>query len=383
MYSHIWIWGISAAGKLVYRYASDNGICVDGIIDNNEAYRGLNYSYTPIYIFAEASSYLKPDDIIVICVRKEAFFKVNEFLRNKGFSKIIWMYDFIDFDAYTNRLTEKVIDCDGVSKICDSNDFLDQDFDYFFKMLKSMPKANGNHIIYHRKTWEWCYISAILKKEGKLCCGTKGIGFAVGTEPLPALFAGMGSYILATDLNCDAEIAKLWQRNNENTGSDVANLFYESLCSKDDFDKKVKYKDVDMNCIPEFIEDEGYDYCWSSCAIEHLGSIENSKTFLKNMTKCLKHGGIGIHTTEFNLSSEEDTIEYGGNIIWRKKDIEEIQRELHQVGCEMNVSYQRANTKINSYIDMPPYEGEALPYHMNLVIDGYASTSIALVVKKE
>ena len=52
----------------------------------------------------------------------------------------------------------------------------------------------------NRKFWEWCAISQALDERKKLRTGLKGLGFAVGTEPLSSHFAARGCRILATDL---------------------------------------------------------------------------------------------------------------------------------------------------------------------------------------
>lgn len=381
--SNIWIWGISSAGKLLYRYLVDNKCNIKGIIDNSPLYRGFNYHDIPIYSYLESKKMIAQDDLIIISTRRTVYDEILKELNEDGYKNVSWIYEYISFEKYTNNLIDNFYENKYISKLCDAKDFDNIDFHQIYNMIKDVPRANGNHIIYHRKTWEWCYITLLLQTMGFLENGKKGVGFAVGREPLPALFASYGVEILATDLAGDTEIAKGWSKNNENAGSTVKNLYYPFLCDKDIFYERVTYEDVDMNTIPEHLLRGEFDFCWSSCAIEHVGSLDKSKIFLKNMIGCLKPGGIAIHTTEFNLSSDEDTIEYGGNVIWRKKDIIEIQNYLINNGCSMDVSFQRENSEANSYIDMPPFEGEGKPYHMNLVIDGFSSTSIALVIRKE
>jgi hypothetical protein len=39
----------------------------------------------------------------------------------------------------------------------------------------------------HRKLWEWCAIAQVLEERGMLTADRKGIGFAVGQEPLASL----------------------------------------------------------------------------------------------------------------------------------------------------------------------------------------------------
>jgi len=41
----------------------------------------------------------------------------------------------------------------------------------------------------HRKLWEWCFIAQALFERGMLERGLRGLGSAVGSEPLSALFA--------------------------------------------------------------------------------------------------------------------------------------------------------------------------------------------------
>lgn len=46
----------------------------------------------------------------------------------------------------------------------------------------------------NRKIWEWCYVAEALSERGMLLPGRRGLGFAVGQEPLVALFASAGHY---------------------------------------------------------------------------------------------------------------------------------------------------------------------------------------------
>lgn len=162
----------------------------------------------------------------------------------------------------------------------------------------------------------------VLQERGMLKKGKKGLGFAVGTEPLPAFFASKGCKILATDLGSENNEAGTWISTGQNASGDKNILNKNGLCSQKRFEARVEYRNLDMNNIPEDIGE--FDFCWSSCAIEHVGSLEKSKLFLKKMMKTLKPGGIAIHTTEFNLSSDEKTITEGDSVIYRKKDILEV-----------------------------------------------------------
>ncbi|MFZ6873471.1 hypothetical protein ACO0LF_15555 [Undibacterium sp. Di27W] len=81
-----------------------------------------------------------------------------------------------------------------------------------------------------------------------------------------------------------------------------------------------------------------FDFLRSSCAFEHLGSIEHGKEFGYNAMHWLKPGGHTVHTTKFNLSSNEETLETVDAVLYRKRDIADIITALRAQGhhIEMN-----------------------------------------------
>jgi hypothetical protein len=93
-----------------------------------------------------------------------------------------------------------------------------------------------------------------------------GLGFGVGIERLPCFFASFGANITATDAPAGAN----W--NASDNPSDHKNwLFYPELISRILFDERIFFQYCDMNDIPNHLT--GYDFCWSSCCFEHLGSL--------------------------------------------------------------------------------------------------------------
>ena len=52
----------------------------------------------------------------------------------------------------------------------------------------------------HRKLWEWAFISQVSYERDLLKTGSRGLGFAVGQEPLPTLFVGYSCEIVTTDM---------------------------------------------------------------------------------------------------------------------------------------------------------------------------------------
>lgn len=229
-----------------------------------------------------------------------------------------------------------------------------------------------NHIDYdvykilHRKSWEFSYITLALRERGMLREGKQGLGFAVGIEPLPSFFASKGCKILATDLGIDSEDALRWAQSGQNAVGNINQLNILHHCPDDVFQKNVHYRGLDMNNIPRELNEQ-FDFCWSSCAIEHVGSLEKSKQFLKNMIKVLRPGGIAVHTTEFNLSSDTRTIDQGDSVIYRKCDILEIAEWMVREGHEMaELDFSLGTQEGDCFVDMPPYFRPPAHYHLRL-----------------
>ena len=244
-------------------------------------------------------------------------------------------------------------------------------FLYWARRLHERPGA------LHRKLWEWCFIAQALHERGLLRVGTKGLGFAVGTEQLTALFAGAGCEILATDLEQVLAREAGWVESNQHAvGVDQLNT--KGLCPPEDFARRVRFQSADMRNIPEAFRD--FDFLWSSCALEHLGSLTFGMDFVVSAMDCLRPGGVAIHTTEFNCESDTGTVETGGSVIYRKKDLLELERRLRARGYLVErLDFYTGETEADRYVDEFPYGGKA---HIKLRIGGYASTSYGLIISK-
>ena len=144
------------------------------------------------------------------------------------------------------------------------------------------------------------------------------------------------------------------------------------------FNKLVKFRHVDMNNLPEDIQ--SFDACWSACALEHLGSLKHGLDFIRNSLNCLRPGGIAVHTTEFNLSSNEETFEKSRLSIYRKKDIVSLLSELQDEGHEVwPLNLHPGDKMLDEVIDLPPYS----PLHLKLLLrDSFVTTSLGIAVRK-
>ena len=228
----------------------------------------------------------------------------------------------------------------------------------------------------NRKHWEWCAIAQALSERNMLRPGRFGLGFAVGTEPLPGLFASYGANVLATDR---AEDSSGWSASGEHAKG-LIDLFNPLICAEDEFHRLVRFQQADMTKLENLPASE-FDFVWSSCALEHLGTLQMGLDFIKGAMRLLKPGGVAIHTTEFNCSSNEETCTQPAGVMYRRRDMEQLAAELRLDRVLMSPFDFNAGSSFQDIdYDEPPFGTK--PYHIKLLIDGYVSTSCLIIAQK-
>jgi 2-polyprenyl-3-methyl-5-hydroxy-6-metoxy-1,4-benzoquinol methylase len=229
----------------------------------------------------------------------------------------------------------------------------------------------------HRKQWEFIYILQALKKHGCIRDGSRGLGFGCGQEPIPALLARAGCEITATDLDFASAKEKGWVDSRYHAAC-LEQLNPFTLCPDHIFQEKANFRVVDMNDIPEDLA--GYDFLWSSCALEHLGSGEKGLTFVKEAMSCLKLGGIAVHTTEYNISSDDNTFESEDLYLYRKSDLLRLATELEEAGHRVQpFNFSTGSSPIDAYVDLPPYRASP---SLKIQVQQFAVTSIGIIIQK-
>jgi hypothetical protein len=238
--------------------------------------------------------------------------------------------------------------------------------------------ALGQGVNKHRKQWEFVFIVKSLENLGMLQPGKRGLVFAAGSEPLISYFASFGVEILATDMNAEGAVDKGWATTNQHAGN-VDGLFRENLIDRKKFDKLVSYQTADMNHIaPELYA--AFDFVWSTCSLEHVGSISLGQRFVINSMDLLKPGGAAVHTTEFTLSSVEDTLERGNTVLWRKKDLVQLRDDLKHVGYGIDdFCWYAGDNQLDYTPDVPPYKDHD---HIKLTIGNHVCTSVGWISTK-
>lgn len=229
----------------------------------------------------------------------------------------------------------------------------------------------------HRKPWEFCSIAQALFERKMLQTGRKGCCFAAGQELLPSLFASLGVSVLATDLATDEAG---WATTNEHATNREA-LYHPAIISRSQFESNVSFEPADMRNLSS-LDGRSFDFVWSSCAFEHLGSIEAGLDFVMNAMKLVKPGGYAVHTTEFNVSSNDETLTSGPGVIYRKRDIEQLGYRLRRERCALEpVNFDPGNHRYDIEFDFHPWMENGRK-HVKLLQGDFIATSILLIIKK-
>jgi len=267
------------------------------------------------------------------------------------------------------------------SKVCNQSDFESDWFRYWCGQLKETPT-------YSRTLWEWVFVLQALFEADLLQPGRRGLGFAVGTEPLSSYLASRRLEILATDLDSsDARMAG-WQ-STWSGEQRLDPLLKPELIGTDEFRARCRFRPIDMNDVPTDLHGQ-FDFCWSVCSFEHLGAIEKGLAFIETSVRCLKPGGVAVHSTELCLDGSDETIDNWPTVLFRRKDIERLGERLAAAGHQLvPVDFQTGQDFLDLFIDVPPYPWQQhvrLSYppkapSIRVSIDGFASTSIGLIVK--
>jgi len=256
-----------------------------------------------------------------------------------------------------------------ISQLCTQGQISEHAFEYWCRALDLTPNP-------HRKTWEFCYVAAVIEACGLMRPGARALGFGVGREPIPALLASRGVSVVATDAPAEIIQGQGWDTTGQHAVN-IESLQRPAIIERQELEKMVNFRAVDMNNIPEDLHD--FDICWSSCSLEHLGSIEHGLQFFQNSLKTLKPGGLAVHTTEFNLSSNNETFESSSLCFFRRRDIEDLLRRLVDDGHDVfPINFHPGSGPLDTYIDLPPY---ALP-HLKLQVEKFVATSIGIAVRK-
>jgi hypothetical protein len=225
----------------------------------------------------------------------------------------------------------------------------------------------------NRKVWEWAYTLQAFQEAGVLHPGRCALGFGCGQEPVPAALAARGLKVVATDQ--PAEGASQWAESGQHAAS-LAALSRPSILADSDLERHVTFVAVDMNDLPDGLGE--FDAIWSSCAFEHLGSIQAGLEFVLESMKYLAPNGVAVHTTEFDVNATEPAIDLGAVVFYRRRDIEALVLELRHRGFRVRCNYQLGTDPDDLHVDEVPYSD----VHVRVRVGPAETTSFGLIVKR-
>lgn len=256
-------------------------------------------------------------------------------------------------------------------------DFESEWYKRWAKKLKQTSAGRGNFALNANKFWQNAIMAQMLYERGVLKPSSKGLGFGVGMERLPALFASLGVHVTATDQDFSTSKAASWKNGQLAIGTKSLNI--DRICSPEEFSKNIDYKTVDMTKVPDDLEGQ-YDFLWSNCALGHLGSIDNGLDFISDSLKCLVPGGWAVHTTEADILSNRETLETGDTVFFRQKDLLRLFLNLSKKGYIVDsLNFKLAEDSRDQRFTLFPEWGSDFS---NILFNGYMATQIVILVHK-
>ncbi len=107
----------------------------------------------------------------------------------------------------------------------------------------------------------------------------------------------------------------------------------------------------------------------------------------------MKKGGIAVHTTEFNFSNDQETIDNWGTVLFQRKHFEELAMRLRRKGHILaELDFNIGDKPMDKFIDLPPFTHDFKgslkdmwangANHMKLSLDGFPCTCFGLIIRK-
>ncbi len=233
--------------------------------------------------------------------------------------------------------------------------------------------------LFNRKAWEWAYIAEMASQAVGSRRGGRALGFGVGNEPLPALFASLGMDVVATDQG--PETGSDWVETGELL-SGLEGLSRPHLLSDEELARRVSTRAVDMNHVPDDLGT--FDLIWSSCSIEHLGTPGLGLDFVRESCGLLRPGGVAVHTTELELTRKDSTADYGHCAVYRLGDLRDFAGRMLADGYEISLNtHVSLDTPQDRWIDLGQAKAVLVDLaHLRVVIGDSVTTSIGLLIRK-
>ena len=101
-----------------------------------------------------------------------------------------------------------------------------------------------------------------------------------------------------------------------------------------------------------------------------------------NSSKLLAPGGVAVHTTEFNCTSNKFTYFDENITIFRERDICELKARLEAEGFTVEpLDFSLGSDEEDVLFDYEPYYTRDR-HHIKLLLCGFVATSILLIIER-
>ncbi len=220
----------------------------------------------------------------------------------------------------------------SVSKLCDAADFFDPEVNGIIQNELREPSR------LHRKQWEFAMIFLALRRLGMIRSDKVGLSLGGGTERLMYALAVNTKHMTVTDLydpNTTWDCAR----------TDDPDAFVRSQKPFEVDDSKYRALRMDMRSLD--FPDRSFDFCYSSCAIEHIGNEADFITHFNEVARVLKDDGVYVLTTE--VSYLQQTIKDPNNYVFSPDYLADLigESDLEPMfDCDATITSNRANVPI-------------------------------------
>jgi len=195
----------------------------------------------------------------------------------------------------------------NTSKICDAADWFDPEVKIIIENELKEPAR------FHRKQWEFAMIFLTLQKFGLLNQQKVGLSLGGGNERVLYSIANHIKKLFVTDLYDDKTSWDCARTEDPDEFIKVSKPFPVD-------DTKIQALRMDMRHLD--FKDNTFDFCYSSCAIEHIGDYQDFLQHFNEVNRVLKAGGIYVLTTELQFGDK--TIPDENNFIFTKDYISKL-----------------------------------------------------------
>jgi len=216
-----------------------------------------------------------------------------------------------------------------LSKLCDAADWFHPEIARVIgEELHEIPR-------FHRKQWEFAMIFNALLRCRLLKGDRVGLSMGGGRERLLYAIGRCIRELVVTDLY---GTGTTW----DCARTDDPETFIKGDKPFPVDDRKLTVLPMDMRELQ--FPDHTFDFCYSSCAIEHIGTRDDVIRHLNEVARVLKDDGVYVLTTEIHYGKE--TIEDPNNFIFSPDFLNEIVAESglgSEEKCIAGITPHKAN----------------------------------------